>query len=86
MKAPRATPDAKQTVSLTLNARLCATAKSLKINMSQVAEHALAEEIAKRQAELHAAEIRQDLAAVDAYVEKHGSFADLVRAHYGEDE
>jgi hypothetical protein len=27
-------------------------------------------------------ELLQDLAAVDAYAEKHGSFADLVRDHY----
>ncbi len=85
-RATPATKSSKQTVSLTLNTELCAAAKALKINMSHVAEHALAQEIARRQAELHAAEIERDLEAMNAYVDKHGSFADLARAHYGDDE
>ena len=39
----------------------------------------------QRQAERHqdlAAEIRQDLEAANAYMAKHGSFAELVRQHY----
>jgi antitoxin CcdA len=73
---------AKQTVSLTINSDLIAQAKRLGINASQVAEAALAEEVARRKAEQLAAEIRQDLDASNAYAAKHGSFAEMVREHY----
>jgi antitoxin CcdA len=73
---------AKQTVSLTLNSELYAQAKQLGINASQVAEEALAQEVERRRAEALAAEVKQDLAAYNAYAEKHGAFADLVREHY----
>jgi hypothetical protein len=36
----------------------------------------------ERKAEQLRAEIRQDLEAVDAYMAKHGSFAEMVRQHY----
>jgi post-segregation antitoxin (ccd killing protein) len=73
---------AKQTVSITLNSDLYAKAKSIGINASKVAEEALAYEYAHRRSEALKAEIRQDLAAMEAYAEEHGSFADLVRQHY----
>jgi antitoxin CcdA len=72
----------KQTVSLTLNSDLYAQAKQLGINASQVAEDALIQEVARRKAAQIEAEIRQDLEATSKYIAKHGSFADLVRAHY----
>lgn len=72
----------KQTVSLTINSDLYAQVKQLDINASQVAEEALAREVERRRAEVLAAEVRQDLAACNAYIEKHGAFADLVRDHY----
>jgi hypothetical protein len=37
---------------------------------------------AQRLAEETRADIRQDLAALDAFVETHGSFAEIVRDHY----
>lgn len=77
---------AKQTVSLTLNSDLYAKAKSIGINASRVAEEALAEEYAARRAEGIRAELRQDLAALEKYQEQHGSFAELVRAHYESDD
>jgi antitoxin CcdA len=76
---------AKQTVSVTINSDLYSQAKSVGINASQVAEEALAAELGRRRAERLEAEIRADLEAVNAYVDKHGSFADMVRAHYGRD-
>jgi antitoxin CcdA len=76
----------KQTVSVTLNSDLYAQAKQLGINASQVAEEALAGELARRRAERLEAEIRADLEATNAYASKHGSFADLVRDHYGRDD
>jgi post-segregation antitoxin (ccd killing protein) len=73
---------AKQTVSLTINSDLYAQAKGFGINASQVAEEALANEVARRKAEQLREEIKQDLQALDAYEAKHGSFAEMVREHY----
>jgi post-segregation antitoxin (ccd killing protein) len=73
---------AKQTVSVTLNSDLYAKAKSVGINTSKVAEEALAQAYAERRSALVSAEIQQDLAALEQYAEKHGSFAELVRKHY----
>jgi post-segregation antitoxin (ccd killing protein) len=69
-------------VSLTINSDLYAQAKQLGINASQVAEDALAAEVARRTAEALRAEIAQDLEAISAYEEKHGSFAEMARDHY----
>lgn len=77
---------AKQTVSLTINSDLYAQAKRLGISASRVAEEALAHAVAKSTAERIKAEIRQDLAALDAYEAKHGSFAEMVRGHYQADD
>jgi post-segregation antitoxin (ccd killing protein) len=72
----------KRTVSLTLNADLYAKAKGAGINLSKVAEEALAQALAQRLAEQARADIRQDLEALNAFVEAHGSFAGMVREHY----
>lgn len=77
---------AKQTVSLTINSDLYAQVKKLGINASQVAEEALIQQVARRKAEQLQAEIRQDLEAVNSYMAKHGSFAEMVRRHSGDDE
>lgn len=74
---------AKQTVSLTINSDLYAQAKKLGVNASQVAEEALIQHVARLKAEQVEAEIRQDLEASSAYIAKHGSFAEMVRQHYG---
>jgi post-segregation antitoxin (ccd killing protein) len=80
LKAP------KQTVSVTLNSDLYAKAKSLGINVSKVAESAIADEYAARRSEVLLAQVRQDLAAVESYEEEHGSFPELVRSHYAPDD
>jgi post-segregation antitoxin (ccd killing protein) len=80
LKAP------KQTVSLTVNSDLYAKAKGVGINVSQVAERAMAEAYSKKRAELIAAEIREDLAALDDYATRYGDFAELARAHYERDD
>jgi post-segregation antitoxin (ccd killing protein) len=71
----------KRTVSLTLNEDLYAKAKAEGINASQVAETALAKALAAKVAEKARSDIEQDLAAYDAYVEKHGSPAEMLRDH-----
>lgn len=80
LKAP------KQTVSLTLNSDLYAKAKRAGINVSQVAEQAMAEAYSKKRAEMIAAEIRADLAALDDYAARNGDFAELARAQFSGEE
>jgi post-segregation antitoxin (ccd killing protein) len=72
----------KRTVSLTLNSDLYAKAKGAGINLSKVAEEALAQALARHLAERARADICQDLGALKAFVESHGSFAEMVREHY----
>jgi post-segregation antitoxin (ccd killing protein) len=76
----------KQTVSITLNSDLYAKAKSMGINTSKVAEEALAREYAVGLREALRAEISGELAALEKYEAEHGSFPDLVRAHYERDD
>lgn len=71
----------KRTVSLTLNSDLYAKAKAQGIDVSRVAEAALAQALTAQLAEKIRAEIGQDLAAYDAYVDKHGSPAGMLRDH-----
>jgi post-segregation antitoxin (ccd killing protein) len=72
----------KQTVSLTLNSDLYAQAKRYGINASQIAEDALAQEVARRRAEQVKAEVRHDIEALDSYESVHGSFPEMVREYY----
>lgn len=76
----------KRTVSLTLNSDLYAKAKAEGINASQVAEAALAEALAAQIALTARIEIQHDLDAYKDYVEKHGSPAEMLRAHLAEDD
>jgi len=76
LKAP------KQTVSVTVNSDLYARAKRLGINVSQVAEQAVADAYSRKLAAQVAAEAGRDVAAVDDYAARHGDFAELARAHY----
>lgn len=83
MRAMQVRNSPKQTVSLTITSALITRAKALRINASQVAEAALALEVARIEAERAKVEVDQDLAACNAYTEQHGSFAAMVREHYG---
>jgi post-segregation antitoxin (ccd killing protein) len=76
----------KQTVSITLNSDLYAKAKSMGINTSKVAEQALAQEYLVGLREALRAEIRDELTALERYEAEHGSFPELVRAHYERDD
>ena len=76
----------KQTVSLTIDSSVYASAKELGINASRVAEDALAAEVQRHRAAKLKKEIAQDLAALAAFEAKHGSFTDMLREHYGDAE
>jgi antitoxin CcdA len=87
MRNPLFEPKApKQTVSVTLNSDLYAKAKSMGINTSRVAEEALAHEYSVGLRDVLRAEIRAELAALERYEAEHGSFPELVRAHYERDD
>lgn len=74
----------KRTVSLTIDPGLYAEAKRLGVNASRVAEEALTSEVARRRAEALVAEIRIDIEAANAYIERNGSFADQAREHFAD--
>jgi post-segregation antitoxin (ccd killing protein) len=76
----------KQTVSVTLNSDLYAKAKSMGINTSKIAEEALAHEYSVGLREVLRAEIRDELASLEKYEAEHGSYPELVRAHYERDD
>jgi antitoxin CcdA len=76
----------KQTVSVTLNSDLYAKAKGLAINVSRVAEEAIAQEYRSRRAEELRAELQRELVAIEKYEEEHGSFEEMVRAYYGDED
>ena len=87
MRDPLFDPKAiKQTVSVTLNSDLYAKAKTMGINTSKVAEEALASKYAELSSQALIAELQRGLAAVDAYAEQHGSFAEHVRKHNEQDD
>jgi antitoxin CcdA len=73
----------KQTVSLTINSDLHAKAKARGINASRVAEEALSRELERIEREAVREEIHREVEAYNDFVEEHGSFAALVRGHYG---
>ena len=85
-QAPYNVEAPKQTVSLAINSDLCAQAEGLGLDASQIAEEAIAVELARRHAARVQAEIRADLEASNTYQAKHGSFAAMVRAHYRRDD
>ncbi len=72
----------KKTVSLTINSDLYARTKAEGINASKIAEQALAQELERKRRESFQADVARDVAAVDAYIKKHGSFSAGVRAHF----
>jgi len=85
MRRPPYDPAAKKrTVSLTLNSDLYAKAKALGINMSQVAEAALAQALVAGLMEQARADIEKDMATYNAYIEKHGSPAEMLRDYLAE--
>jgi post-segregation antitoxin (ccd killing protein) len=72
----------KRTVSLTLNSDLYAKAKEARLNLSKIAEAALAAALTQSLAERARADVKQDLKALEAHIQEHGSFAEIAREHY----
>jgi len=70
----------KQTISLSINGDLLAKAKAARINISRVAEAALAAALSEHLRAVVREEMRRDIAWIEAYEAEHGSFPDLMRA------
>jgi antitoxin CcdA len=82
MRQPLFDPAAKRkAVRLNLNGDLYARAKAHGIDVSRVAETALAEALATRIAGEIQVDIEKDLAAYNAYIDKHGSPAEMLRRY-----
>ncbi|HLG87249.1 MAG TPA: type II toxin-antitoxin system CcdA family antitoxin [Alphaproteobacteria bacterium] len=71
----------KKTVSLTINSDLTRRVKQAGINASQIAEEALAAELERIGREEMAKAAQAEIEAYNAYIDRHGLFADAVRAH-----
>lgn len=76
----------RRTTSLTLNGDLLAKAKGEGINLSAVAERAIAAELAERTRERLREELRRGAEAYEAYIAEHGSFAEHLREYLDAEE
>jgi antitoxin CcdA len=71
---------AKRPVNLTLNSDLIARARQEGLNLSAVAETAIAAEMTRRHREKWDAEVKQACKAHDEYLAEFGSLGDILRA------
>ena len=81
---PYDTAARKRTVSLTLNGDLYTKAKAAGLNVSRIAEEAVARALTEAERAKIREEIRQEMEIYNAFIAEHGSPAELVRAHYDE--
>jgi antitoxin CcdA len=72
---------AKRPVNLTMNSDLVEKARAKGLNLSALAEKAVAAELARSAREQWDAEIAEACAAHERYLEEYGSASDLLRAH-----
>jgi antitoxin CcdA len=75
------TQAAKRPVNLTMNSDLVAKARAKGLNLSALAEKAVAAELDRSAREQWDAEIAEACAAHKRYLEEYGSASDLLRAH-----
>ena len=79
------TDASKRPVNLTLNSDLVAKARAEGLNLSALAEDAVASELAKRAREKWEAEIAEACRAHDRYLEEYGSLWTLLHEDSGTD-
>lgn len=70
----------KKAANLSVDERLLARARHLKLNLSQVLEAGLAEAIRRREGEAWLKKNRAALEAYNDHIEKHGAFSDGLRS------
>jgi antitoxin CcdA len=71
----------KRAVNLTLNSDLIARARKEGLNLSALAEDAIAAEMARRHRAKWDALVAQDCKAHEEYLKEHGSLGDILRAN-----
>jgi antitoxin CcdA len=71
----------KRPVNLTLNTDLVARAREEGLNLSALAEDAIAAEMARRHRAKWDALVAQDCKAHEEYLKEHGSLGDILRAN-----
>jgi antitoxin CcdA len=71
----------KRPVNLTLNSDLVARARVEGLNLSALAEDAIAAEIARRHRAKWDAEVKQACIAHEEYLKEYGSLGDILRAN-----
>ncbi len=79
MKSAYRTDAPKRPVNLSLNGDLLRLAKELGLNLSSVAEEALAYAVGVRQAELWLKENRKAIQSYNSRIESQGVFSDGIR-------
>jgi antitoxin CcdA len=72
-------PTQRRTVRLSLNADLVREAREYHLNLSATLERALVEQLRQLRAERWLAENKDGIAAYNALVHRHGTFADALR-------
>jgi antitoxin CcdA len=77
------TDAAKRPVNLTLNSDLVTRARAEGLNLSALAEEAVASALARRAREKLAAEIAQGCRAHEQYLAEYGSLGDALRVSIG---
>jgi len=75
------TQAAKRPVNLTMNGDLVEKARAKGLNLSALAEKAVAAELVRSAREQWDAEIAEACAAHERYLEEYGSASELLRAH-----
>jgi antitoxin CcdA len=78
------TTAAKRPVNLTLNGDVVARARAEGLNLSALAEEAVAAALARREREKLEAEVARACRVHDRYLAEYGSLGDAVRAAVGE--
>lgn len=84
MRKPLYDPAAlRKTVSVTVNGDLVARAKAEKLNISRIAEDALAAALLAKRRETLKEEARRDMDAYNDYIERYGSPTQALRDYLG---
>lgn len=78
--------NAPKHAALQVEADLVAQAEAAGIDAGAIATRAIRRALDVKDRDRIRAEIRQDIAACDAYSAQHGSFAEMMREHYARGE
>jgi len=69
----------KKATNLSINSDLLIKSRAMHINLSATLEHALSQELAKREAQKWKEEHKNGIKAYNEFVDEHGCFSDAYR-------